>query len=113
MPRRISFSLTKRQFLDGSKTVTRRLGWRDLRAGDTLLAVEKCMGLKKGEQQKELGEILVMAVRREPLRLITGDDVSHEGFPGRSRPWFVKMFCKEMQCTPQTIVTRIEFKRLP
>lgn len=29
--RRISFSHTERQLLDGSKTQTRRIGWRDLR----------------------------------------------------------------------------------
>ena len=49
MPRNISFSMTTPQFLDGSKDVTRRMGWNRLRASDTLRAVKKAMGLKKGE----------------------------------------------------------------
>ena len=45
----ISFSLTTPQFRDGTKDVTRRLGWTFLKPGDRLCAVVKAMGLKKGE----------------------------------------------------------------
>ncbi len=44
----ISFALTTKQFLDGSKTVTRRLGWANLKPGEILMACEKCMGLGPG-----------------------------------------------------------------
>ncbi len=47
--RNISFSLTERQFMDKSKTVTRRLGWKFLKPGDRLMGCRKCMGLKPGD----------------------------------------------------------------
>ena len=34
--RNISFALTKQQFLDRTKTVTRRLGWKNLEVGTLL-----------------------------------------------------------------------------
>lgn len=113
MPRRMSFSLTKSQFLDGSKTVTRRLGWKALRAGDELIAVEKCMGLKKGERQVELGRLVVTNCRQEPLNAIEADDVTREGFPEMTRLEFIGMFCRAMRCGPCDPVTRIEFRKLP
>jgi hypothetical protein len=108
----MSFSLTTPQFLDGSKDVTRRVGWRFLKVGDHLLAVEKAQGLKKGERQIALGEIVVTSVRREPLDYITPRDVRREGFPGKTCAWFVGMFCRANRCTPDTQVTRIEFKHV-
>jgi len=110
--RLISYSMTEEQFLDGSKDITRRLGWRSLVAGDRLMAVQKAMGLKKGEKVKRLGPIEVVSVRSERLEAITDDDVRREGFPGRDAQWFIAFFCKHMKCTPQTIVTRIEFRRI-
>jgi hypothetical protein len=41
MARNISFFLTKRQFLDRSKDVTRRLGWNWVKPGDVLCGIEK------------------------------------------------------------------------
>lgn len=108
--RRISFSMTKEQFLDGSKTVTRRIGWKGLDQGDRLLAVEKCM--KKGERQVELGEIEVVDVGTEVLSAITSEDIVAEGFPEMSRGEFVDMFCHAMKCRPWDVVTRIEFRRV-
>jgi hypothetical protein len=49
--RNISFSITRFQFCDRTKTVTRRLGWAKLKPGDVLMGVEKAMGLKKGESK--------------------------------------------------------------
>lgn len=108
----ISYSLTTPQFLDGTKDITRRLGWRTLVAGDRLMAVEKAMGLKKGETVRRLGVIEIVSVRWERLDAITDADVKREGFPGRSAEWFVDYFCKHMKCTPQTLVNRIEFRRI-
>ena len=110
--RRMSFALTERQILDGSKTVTRRLGWQTLRPGTELLAVNKCMGLKPGEQARKLARILVVGVCREPLFWCTHAEAKREGFPGLSGPQFVEFFCKHMKCDPMDEVTRIEFRVL-
>ena len=97
--RLMSFALTERQLMDGTKTVTRRTGWADLAPGTHLLAVRKAMGLKRGEKAVVLCEIEVVSVWREPLDHITREDVIAEGFP----EWaddplaFVAMFCKHMR----------------
>ena len=110
---RMSFALTERQLLDGTKTVTRRLGWRKLKPGDEAVAVRKCMGLAKGERQQVLGRIRVKSARQEPLDEITLEDVAREGFPDMSVTWFIDMFCRAMKCKPGTLVTRIEFECVP
>jgi hypothetical protein len=96
--RRMSFSLTERQLTDGSKSVTRRLGWRTLKAGDELLAVRKCMGIRKGEHQQVLARVRVKSVRQERLDEITLDEVTAEGFPEMTVTGFVEMFCRAMKC---------------
>lgn len=109
----ISFSMTKPQFLDGSKTVTRRLGWRHLLPGARLMAVEKAMGLKKGEKIVRLGEIEVISARREPLDAITPEDVIREGFPGMTTLDFIRFFCVgHGMANASALVTRIEFKKV-
>lgn len=110
MVRRISFSMTEAQLLDGSKTVTRRLGWQGLKAGDKLLAVDRVMGLKRGERQRVLGQLLVRSVGRERLDAIDEADVAAEGFPGQTPAWFVAHFCRAMRCDAGEMVTRIEFE---
>lgn len=111
--RRMSFALTERQLLDGSKSVTRRLGWASLRPGDELLAVRKCMGLKKGERQHVLARIRVKDVRREPLaRASVLGEATREGFPELEGYKFVEFFCRAMRCTPSAEVTRIEFEHV-
>lgn len=110
--RRISFALTEQQFLDGSKDVTRRLGWRNVVPGQELLAVRKAMGLRKGERQHVLGPIRVKSVRFEPLSRITQEDCAREGFPNMTPTVFVTFFCGANGCKPDTEVTRIEFQRL-
>lgn len=116
--RNISFSLTEAQFLDGSKTVTRRLGWKFLKPGDRLMGCRKCMGLKPGEQIVRLGEIEVLEVSQEPLsRMIKNRpwgaaEAHQEGFPEMTGEQFVAMFCKHMKATPETVVTRIKFRRI-
>lgn len=104
--------MTEMQFIDGTKTVTRRMGWTNLKAGDQLNGVRKAMGLKKGEKIHVLGEIIVTDVRREPLSLITPDDCAREGFPHMTPDEFIAFFCKgHAGCTPDSIVTRIQFAR--
>ena len=110
----ISFALTERQFLDGSKNVTRRLGWKTLKPGDRLRAVRKAMGLKRGEHPVVLGEIEVVSVHREPLLAITTrpGDCGREGFPEMTPLEFVAFFCREMRVGALHTVTRIKFRRI-
>jgi hypothetical protein len=117
--RLMSFALTEPQYIDGSKTVTRRLGWWDhkndrprLEAGEYFMGVRKAMGLRKGERVVKLGEALCVGCRRERLDTITQDDVDREGFPGRTVEWFIAMFCKANKCQRDAVVTRIEFRKV-
>jgi hypothetical protein len=119
--RNMSFALTTTQVMEGTKTVTRRLGWEFLKVGELLRPVRKCMGLRPGERLDVLRDpILTVGTRREPLRRMTDDieyghrEVALEGFadhaeysdPGR----WVAMFCATHRgCTPETVITRIEF----
>jgi hypothetical protein len=110
--RLISFALTTRQFRDGSKDVTRRLGWKKLKAGERLQAVRKAMGLKHGEHVEKLGVIEVVSVRRERLDAINGVECIREGFEDLTPDEFVSMFCEHMGCKPSRKVTRIEFRKV-
>lgn len=112
MPRNISFMLTTEQFLNKTKTVTRRLGWKNLKAGDVLMGCEKCQGIKPGGLVR-LGLIRVVSVRSEELRSITDEDVEREGFPGKDRAWFCEFFQKHMGIADWGVkVNRIEFEYL-
>lgn len=116
MPRNISFALTTAQIRNRSKFVTRRLGWKFLKAGDILNACVKCQGLKPGEKIERLGQIRVVSVRREPLDWMTMDfDGGHgeavlEGFPELTGSMFCEMFADNMNCDIDEEVTRIEFE---
>jgi len=110
--RNISCQLTTRQVIERTKTVTRRLGWKNLKPGELLQICEKCMGLKKGEKPRKLAKVEVVSVRRERLDKITKADCRREGFPELSPAGFVAMFCNHMACRPDAIVTRIEWRYL-
>lgn len=98
--------------------MTRRLGWKFLRAGEILTGVEKAQGLKKGEKIVKLGRIRVISAKRELLTLMVTDpiygyqEVAREGFPDLTPDEFVAMFCEANNCRPDTTVTRIEFEYL-
>lgn len=117
--RMISFSLTERQLMDGTKTVTRRTGWANLRHGDRLLAVRKAMGLKEGEKVQPLCEIEVVSVRRQALGCIDKEDCAAEGFPDLSPEEFIRFFTAKVktlgmnQRIDEITVTRIEFRKVP
>jgi hypothetical protein len=108
--RNISFSLTTDQIRAKTKTVTRRLGWHNLKPGTLLQACVKCMGLKPGEKIQKLAVIRVVAVEREPLEEITVDDVRREGFDAMTPDEFIKVFCEHMGVDRFAEVTRIEFE---
>lgn len=113
--RRMSFAMTKRQYLDHTKDVTRRMGWLFL-VGATpwtvmVMGVEKAMGLRKGEKQVELGASRVGPVCREPLEAIRSADVVREGFPEMTVGEFIDLYRKANRCSATDLVTRIEFKQ--
>jgi len=108
----MSFMLTTSQMLEETKVVTRRLGWWNLKAGDVVMAVEKGMGLKKGEKVRRLYPIRVVSVRSEILAHISEEDVLLEGFPNMLPHEFVSMFMDTHSCGPFEVVNRIEFRRL-
>lgn len=112
MPRNMAFSMTIRQMYDGTKTVTRRLGWGDLKPGDIVCAVERNRGLKKGTSVKKIGLIEIQSVTRERLDKITQEDCAREGFPDMTPEQFVELFKKDSRCPPSQIVNRISFKHL-
>lgn len=93
--------LTTEQIRNRTKTVTRRVGWKFLKAGDLIQAVEKCQGLKKGEQMTPLAVLRIVSVRREILAQMTDglspsygiEECTAEGFPHLTPAEFVKMFC--------------------
>lgn len=119
--RNMSFALTTSQIMNGSKTVTRRLGWLNLKPGQQVRPVRKCMGLRPGEKLDVLRDPLtIISVRCEPLRAMLDDldygfrECELEGF-GRHPVYrwpsgFIGMFCATHKgCTPDTVITRIEF----
>jgi hypothetical protein len=111
--RRMSFALTTEAVKHRTKTVTRRLGWAFAKPGDRYLAVDK---LRTKNAQK-LAVIEVVDVREERLHTITDADVAREGFVGRDRSWFLRMFIGELcHAIPEDLaevnplVRRIEFR---
>lgn len=112
--RNISFMLTTDQFRNRTKTVTRRLGWQNLKTGDMLMGCKKCMGLKPGEKIEKLGPIRVVSAWRQRLDAMIGNDNEAvlEGFPNLTAAEFVAMFCKHMNCKPDQTITRIEYAYL-
>jgi hypothetical protein len=111
----MSFFYTQQQFIDRTKDVTRRKGWRNLKPGERFMAVKKGQGLKPGEKLEYLGECECVANYSEPLYAITlyGDkDVRREGFPHLTPQQFIEMFCEHMGGDANQMVQRIEFKVL-
>ena len=119
--RNMSFALTTNQIMEGTKTVTRRLGWLHAAPGQQVRPVRKCMGLRPGEKLDVLRDPLtIVSVRRELLRAMLDDldygfsECEREGFGAHpDYKWpssFVEMFCATHKgCTLETMVTRIEF----
>jgi hypothetical protein len=112
--RNMSFTLTTRQVRAGTKTVTRRLGWVNLKPGDVLMACEKCQGIPKGEKVVKIRAIRVVSVYPEPLHRISygwdEGETAREGFPDLGNAEFIAMFMKAMKCGLDAWVNRIEFE---
>lgn len=93
MPRLMSVKLTEDAVRERRKTVTRRLGWRNLKPGYRLTLCRKVMGRKGRDGVVEplvrIADVEVVAVGRERLDQITAEDVLREGFrrlPGGAQP---------------------------
>ncbi|MEM8791077.1 MAG: ASCH domain-containing protein [Pseudomonadota bacterium] len=112
MPRNMSFMMTTAQMYDRIKTVTRRDGWWFLKPGDRLWAVEKAMGLKKGEKVKRICMIEVVSTRGEPLWQMPPEDCALEGFPEMHPVDFAIMLVEKYGCSTDKVFNRIEFKYL-
>lgn len=110
--RNMSFSHTKEQIRNRTKTVTRRHvdTWKHLKVGDRLQAVEQVQGLKKGEHPVKLAVIEVVSISTPTLGSISLLDVGLEGFPGWSCQDFVEFFIRQFPYTAGKQVRRIEFK---
>ena len=114
----MSFAMTTPQILDRSKTVTRRIGWRFLKPGDLIQAVNKVMGFKKGEHPTPLAVIRIVDVRRERLdRMVTEPRYGHEEVRREGYPWgvvsaaaFQFQFERTHAYQPDGMITRIEFE---
>lgn len=79
------------------------------------MAVEKAMGLKKGEKIKRLGEIEITRTEKEPLKMIRvrdKDECAREGFPKMTPDEFILMLCDHSGKSHEDVVNRIEFKRI-
>ena len=127
MARLMSVSLTEQAVVDRTKTVTRRLGWRFLKAGDRLTLCRKVMGRRQADGTVDplvrLAEVEVVDVRREHLWAITDGDIARESVdPDLFDEWWsngqptptawVQWFCEAMGCRPDDEVTRIEWRYL-
>lgn len=116
----MSFALTTEQVRKQTKTVTRRLGWKNAKPGDIAQPVVKGQGIPKGGTVEKIGgPIRFVDVDRGPLERMLGDDFAAsdeaklEGFPHLTSEEFVAMFCEHNGCNPGDDVTRIEFEYLP
>jgi hypothetical protein len=116
--RNMSFFLTTRQIQEGTKTVTRRIGWKNLKPGEHFMAVVKSQGLKKGEKIEKIRELVCVSNKTErlgdiidnPYRGSTIMETDKEGFPHLTPEGFVRMLYKEIGANRETMVQRIEFE---
>jgi len=108
--RNMSFFATTEQIRNGTKTVTRRLGWDFLKPGDVVMACVKCQGLKRGEKVEKIRPIRIVGVEKTELDRITKEEVVKEGFPNLSCQEFIDMFCEMNDWQDWLPVNRIEFE---
>ena len=112
----MSFALTTDQVRNRTKTVTRRIGWANAKAGDIVQPIVRGQGIPKGGKVEKIGvPIVFRKVTREPLNgpTMTFSDVAREGFRGMGPSEFVDMFRRHNGGQRDQVVTRIEFEYLP
>lgn len=111
--RHMSFFYTQDQVRAGTKTETSRKGWEFLKPGDKVMAVEKGMGLKKGEKIVRIRPIEI--VKNEPImcrqRFYTKKNVKAEGFGNMRADIFIeKILVKKCKCKHNERLNRLTFK---
>jgi hypothetical protein len=108
----MSVSLTEQQVRDRRKTVT-GLGWPDLCAGEQPMLCHKVMGLRLGVRIVRMTPVEVVSVWREPLSVITAENVAAEGFPDWTPAELVEFLCRtHAGSNRDTEVTRVEWRDL-
>ncbi len=111
--RRMSFPDTAAEVREKQQTVTRRPGWRFLKPGDLILAVEP----RARAQARDIAVLRIRRVSVEPLsRLVKAatyaeDELPREGLPCWSRDHFIATFLRRHRLQSIDVdVTRIEFE---
>jgi hypothetical protein len=115
--RNISFALTTEQVRRREKTVTRRVGWKFLKAGDLLQPIEKGQGIPKGGHVTKIGgPIRVVKASSEWMsgfrsRADAAAECAREGFPEMTPAEFYAFFrgSHDDPGADDLLVTRIEF----
>lgn len=112
MSRRMSCAITVDAVRARTKTETRRHvgSWRTLTAGDRLTLIEKGMGLKKGDRQVKLADVVVTGVRVEPLSAMTEEACTAEGFPGWTVERFAAMWLSSHGYIPRALPKKDQVK---
>lgn len=108
----MSFRYTVSKIKLRTKKVTRRKGWKNLKAGECLKAVDRVMGLSKGMHPKILAYIRVISTEWVRLNSTTKEDVIKEGLTTLSPEQFNEFFSVEMGVELDELVNRIEFEYL-
>lgn len=108
--RNMCFSMTSAQVRARTKTVTRRMGWADLKPGDRVMACVKCRGIPKGGKVERITVIECVGNRPERLMDIDQRECVREGFPELTPIEFIGMFCEANGCAADEVIRRIEFK---
>ena len=106
--RNMSFMHTADHIRSRTKTVTRRLGWSFLKAGDLVMACDKTRGVKAG-QIRTICPIKIISVTKVPLTPMSPEELSREGFPQMTEAEFVQLFFGINKGTGMCHVNRIEF----
>lgn len=109
--RLMAVSMTEDAVVARTKTVTRRLGWANVRVGEVLQLARKVMGRRAGEPLVIVARVRVVAHSWERLDTITAAEVAREGLP-MTPAEFVAFFCAGHGCEPGTVVHRIEWEYL-
>jgi hypothetical protein len=110
--RRMSFPDTAAEVRERLQTVTRRPGWRFLKPGDLILAVEP----RPGARAREIAVLRIRRVSVEPLSRLAKatyaeDELPREGLPCWSRDHFLARFLRRHRLKSVDVdVTRIEFE---
>ena len=110
----MSFAMTTEALVNKTKSVTRRTGWENAKAGDIVVGCHKTMGFAKGECPRRLAIIQIKSVNRERLIDIHRypGETAREGFPDLTADQFIEMLAKHYGANETIPVTRLEFEHL-